>query len=110
MFYSWIDIEELGYENPKDFANEEMRRQDYEKAVVTPEGIEIIKKQRIPDFKLTPSVKKKMVQCKIFPNISLERTEKEFNNFCRENEIQEEDIIRVFYDNDRIFLVYNKEL
>ena len=103
MFYSWTDIEKFGYKNPKDFASEEMQRQDYEKAVVTPEGIEIIKKQRIPDFKLTPSVKKKMVQCKIFPNISLERTEKEFNNFCRENEIQEEDIIRVFYDNDRIF-------
>ena len=84
-----------------------MRRQDYEGAIVTPEGIKIIRKQRLPDFKLTPSVKKKMVQCKIFPNIALEQT---FNNFCRENEIQEEDIIRVFYDNDRIFLIYNKEL
>ena len=110
MFYSWSDIERLGYEYPKDLVNEEMQRQDYERAVVTSEGIEIIRKQRIPDFKLTPSVKKKITQCKIFPNISMERTEKEFNNFCRENEIQEEDIIRVFYDNDRIFLVYNKEL
>ena len=110
MFYSWTDIEKLGYKNPKDFASEEMQRQDYEKAVVTPEGIEIIKKQRIHDFKLTPSVKKKIAQCKIFPNISLERTEKDFNNFCIENEIQEEDIIRVSYDNNRIFLVYNKEL
>ena len=43
MFYSWTDIEKLGYKNPKDFASEEMQRQDYEKAVVTPEGIEIIK-------------------------------------------------------------------
>ena len=110
MFYSWTDIEKLGYENPKDFVNKEMQRQDYERTVVTSEGIEIIRKQCLPDFKPVPSVKKKMVQCKIFPNISLERTEKEFNNFCRENEIQEEDIIRVFYDNDRIFLVYNKEL
>ena len=110
MFYSWADIEKLGYENPKDFVNEEMRRQDYERAVVTPEGIEIIRNKRLSDFKPASSVKKKIAQCKIFPNISIERTEKEFNNFCRENEVQEEDIIRVFYDNDRIFLVYNKEL
>ena len=46
MFYSWTDIEKLGYKNPKDFANEETR-QDYERAVVTPEGIEIIKKPRL---------------------------------------------------------------
>lgn len=110
MFYSWTDIERLGYEYPKDLVNEEMQRQDYERAVVTSEGIEIIRKQRLPDFKLTPSVKKKITQCKIFPNISMERTEKDFNNFCRENEIQKEDIIRVSYEDGRIFLVYNKEL
>ena len=110
MFYSWTDIEKLGYENPKDFVNEEMRRQDYERAVATPEGIEIIRKQSLSDFKLAPSVKKKIAQCKIFPNIGLERTEKDFNNFCIESEIQEEDIISVSYDNNRIFLVYNKEL
>ena len=28
MFYSWTDIEKFGYENPKDFVNKEMQRQD----------------------------------------------------------------------------------
>ena len=109
MFYSWTDIENFGYKNIKDFAREETRRQDYEGAVVTPEGIEIIRKQHLSDFKPTPSIKKKIVQCKIFPNIGLE-SEEIFNNFCKENKVQEEDIIRVSYDNGRIFLVYNKEL
>ena len=80
MFYSWTDIENLGYKNIKDFAREETRRQDYEGAVVTPEGIEIIRKQHLSDFKPTPSIKKKIVQCKIFPNIGLE-SEEIFNNF-----------------------------
>ena len=110
MFYSWTDIENLGYKNIEDFAREEKRRQDFEKAIVTSEGIEIIKKQRLSDFKPTPSVKKKIVQCKIFPNTGIEQTEKIFNNFCKENKMQEEDIIRVSYDDGRIFLVYNKEL
>ena len=43
MLYSWTDIEKLGYENVEDFVHEEMWQQDYERAVVTPEGIEIIK-------------------------------------------------------------------
>ena len=110
MFYSWSDIEKLGYENIEDFAREETRRQDYERVVVTPKGIEIIRKQHLSDFKPAPSVKKKIVQCKIFPNMGLEQTEKNFNGFCEKNKIQEEDIIRVSYDDNRIFLVYNKEL
>lgn len=110
MFYSWTDIENLGYKNIKDFANEEARRQDYERAIVTPEGIEIIRRQHLFDFKPVPLIKEKIVQCKIFSNIGIEPTEKDFNNFCKENEIQEEDIIRASYDNGRIFLVYNKEL
>ena len=110
MFYSWADIEKLGYKNVEDFAHEETRRQDYEKAVVTPEGIEIIRKQRLSDFKPSPSVRKKIVQCKIFPNMGLEQTEKIFNSFCKEKELQIEDIIRVSYDDNRIFLVYNKEI
>ena len=110
MFYSWADIEKLGYENVEHFAHEEMRRQDYEKAIVTPEGIEVIRKQRLSDFKPAPSVKKKMAQCKVFPNMGMEQTEKDFNNFCKKNKIQEEDIIRVSYEDGRIFLVYNKEL
>lgn len=110
MFYSWADIEKLGYKNVEDFAHEETRRQDYEKAVVTPEGIEIIRRQRLSDFKPAPSVRKKIVQCKIFPNMGLEQTETDFNSFCKKNEIQIEDIIRVSYDDNRIFLVYNKEL
>ena len=59
MFYSWTDIENLGYKNIEDFAREERRRQDYEGAVVTPEGIEIIRKQRLSDFEHTSSIKKK---------------------------------------------------
>jgi len=109
MFYSWTDIEKLGYENVEDFVREEMRRQDYERVVATPEGIEIIRRQHLSDFKPVPSVRKKMVQCKIFPNMGLEQTEKNFNDFCKKNKIQEEDIIRVSYDDNRIFLVYNKE-
>lgn len=109
MFYSWTDIENLGYKSIEEFAREERRRHDYEKAIVTPEGMEIIRKQHLSDFKPTPSIKKKIVQCKIFPNIGLE-SEEIFNNFCKENKVQEEDIIRVSYDNGRIFLVYNKEL
>ena len=110
MFYSWTDIEKLGYEDVEDFAREEMQRQDYERAIATPEGIEIIRKQRLSDFKPAPSVKKKMAQCKIFLNMGMEQTEKDFNNFCKKNKIQEEDIIRVSYEDGRIFLVYNKEL
>ena len=109
MFYSWTDIEKLGYESVEHFAHEETRRKDYERAIVTPEGIEIIRKQHLSDFKPVPSVKKKMVQCKIFPNMGMEQTEKDFNNFCKVNKIQEEDIIRVSYEDNRIFLVYNKE-
>ena len=109
MFYSWTDIENLGYKNIEDFAREETRRQDYEHITVTPEGIEIIRKQHLSDFKPAPSIKKKIVQCKIFPNIGLE-SEEIFNNFCKENKVQEEDIIRISYDNGRIFLAYNKEL
>lgn len=110
MFYSWTDIEKLGYENVEHFAHEEMQRKDYERAIVTPEGIEIIRKQHLSDFKPAPSVKKKIAQCKIFPNMGLEQTEKDFNSFCKKNKIQEEDIIRVSYEDSRIFLVYNKEL
>lgn len=110
MFYSWTDIENLGYKNIKDFAREETRRQDYEKAVVTPEGIEIIRRQRLSDFKPAPSVKKKIAQCKVFPNMGMEQTETDFNSFCKKNKIQREDIIRVSYEDGRIFLVYNKEL
>lgn len=109
MFYSWTDIEKLGYENVEDFAREETRRQDYERAIVMPEGIEIIRKQHLSDFKPAPSVKKKIVQCKIFPNVGIEQTEKDFNSFCKKNKIHEEDIIRVSYEDGRIFLVCNKE-
>ena len=109
MFYSWTDIEKLGYENVEDFAHEVMRQQDYERAIVTPEGIEIIRKQRLSDFKPAPSVKKKIAQCKVFPNMGMEQTETDFNSFCQKNKIQKEDIIRVSYDDNRIFLVYNKE-
>lgn len=109
MFYSWTDIEKLGYENVEHFAHEEMRRKDYERAIVTPEGIEIIRKQHLSDFKPAPSVKKKMTQCKVFPNMGMEQTEKDFNNFCKKNQISKEDIIRVSYEDGRIFLVYNKE-
>lgn len=109
MFYSWTDIEKLGYEKIEDFAREETRRQDYERAVVTSEGIEIIRKQHLSDFKPAPLMKKKMAQCKIFPNMGLEQTEKDFNSFCKKNKIQEEDVIRVSYEDGRIFLVYNKE-
>lgn len=110
MFYSWTDIEKLGYEDVEDFAREEMQRQDYERAIATPEGIEIIRKQRLSDFKLAPSVKKKIAQCKVFPNMGMEQTETDFNSFCKKNKIQKEDIIRVSYEDGRIFLVYNKEL
>lgn len=110
MFYSWTDIEKLGYEDVENFAREEMRRKDYERAIVTPEGIEIIRKQRLFDFKPAPSVKKKMTQCKVFPNMGMEQTETDFNSFCKKNKIQKEDIIRVSYEDGRIFLVYNKEL
>lgn len=110
MFYSWTDIEKLGYEDVEDFAREEMQRQDYERAIATPEGIEIIRKQRLSDFKPVPSVKKKMAQCKIFLNMGMEQTETDFNSFCKKNKIQKEDIIRVSYEDGRIFLVYNKEL
>lgn len=41
--------------------------------------------------------------------MGMKQTEKNFNNFCQENEIQDRDIIRVSYDNGCIFLVYNKE-
>ena len=110
MFYSWTDIEKLGYENVEHFAHEEMRRKDYERAIVTPEGIEIIRKQHLSDFKPAPSVKKKIAQCKVFPNMGMEQTETDFNSFCKKNKIQKEDIIRVSYEDGRIFLVYNKEL
>lgn len=110
MFYSWTDLEKLGYEHPEDFAYEQMRRQDYERAIVTPEGVEIIRKQHLSDFKPAPSVKKKIAQCKVFPNMGMEQTETDFNSFCKKNKIQKEDIIRVSYEDGRIFLVYNKEL
>lgn len=110
MFYSWTDIEKLGYESVEHFAHEEMRRKDYERAIVTPEGIEIIRKQHLSDFKPAPSVKKKIAQCKVFPNMGMEQTETDFNSFCKKNKIQKEDITRVSYEDGRIFLVYNKEL
>ena len=111
MFYSWTDIEKLGYENPKDFVNEEMQRQDYEGAVVTPEGIEIIKKQRLSDFERTSSIKKKYAQCMLFSKVRLANfPEQAFNEFCIKNKIQQKDIIHVSYDDGDIFLVYNKEL
>lgn len=110
MFYSWTDIEKLGYENIDDFTYEITRQQDYEKVIVTPEGIEIIRKQHSSDFKPAPSVRKKIAQCKVFPNLGMEQTETDFNSFCKKNKIQKEDIIRVSYEDGRIFLVYNKEL
>ena len=110
MFYSWTDIEKLGYENPKDFVNEEMQRQDYEKAVVTSEGIEIIRKQRLSDLKYTSPIKK-YAQCMFFSKVRLANfPEQAFNEFCIKNKIQQEDIIHVSYDDGDIFLVYNKEL
>lgn len=110
MFYSWTDIEKLGYESVEKFAQDQMRHPDYEGAVVTGEGIEIRRRQHLSYFNSIPSVRKKMAQCKIFSNIDMKQTEKNFNNFCQENEIQDRDIIRVSYDNGSIFLVYNKEL
>lgn len=110
MFYSWTDIEKLGYKNVEDFARDQMRHPDYEGAVATGEGIEIRRRQHLSYFKSIPSVRKKIAQCKIFSNMGMKQTEKNFNNFCQENEIQDRDIIRVSYDNGCIFLVYNKEL
>ena len=111
MFYSWTDIENLGYKNIQDFAREEKRRQDYERAVVTPEGIEIIRKQRLSDFKCTSPIKKKYAQCMLFSKVRLANfPEQAFNEFCIKNKIQQEDIIHVSYDDGDIFLVYNKEL
>ena len=105
MFYSWTDIENLGYENVEDFDHEVMQQQ----IIIMPEGIEIIQKQHPSDFKSTPLIKKKIAQCKIFPNMGLEQTETDFNSFCKKNKIQKEDIIRISYEDGRIFLVYNKE-
>ena len=70
MFYSWTDIENLGYKNIEDFAREEKRRQDYEGAVVTPEGIEIIRKQRLSNFECTSPIKK-YAQCMLFSKVRL---------------------------------------
>jgi hypothetical protein len=110
MFYSWTDIENLGYKNIKDFAREEARRQDYEGAVVTPEGIEIIRKQRLSDLECTSPIKK-YAQCMLFSKVRLANfPEQAFNEFCIKNKIQQEDIIHVSYDDGDIFLVYNKEL
>ena len=111
MFYSWTDIENLGYKNIKDFTREEGRRQDYERAIVTPEGIEIIRKQHLSDFEHTPSIKKKYAQCMLFSKARLANfPEQAFNEFCIKNKIQQEDIIHVSYNDGDIFLVYNKEL
>lgn len=110
MFYSWTDIENLGYKNIEDFAREEKRRQDYERAVVTSEGIEIIRKQRLSDFECTSPIKK-YVQCMLFSKVRLANfPEQAFNDFCIKNKIQQEDIVHVSYDDGDIFLVYNKEL
>jgi hypothetical protein len=110
MFYSWTDIENLGYKNIKDFAREETRRQDYERAVVTPEGIEIIRKQRLSNLECTSPIKK-YVQCMLFSKVRLANfPEQAFNEFCIKNKIQQEDIVHVSYDDGDIFLVYNKEL
>lgn len=110
MFYSWTDIENLGYKNIKDFAREETRRQDYEGAIVTPEGIEIIRKQHLSDLKYTSPIKK-YAQCMLFSKVRLANfPEQAFNEFCIKNRIQQEDIIHVSYDDGDIFLVYNKEL
>lgn len=59
MFYSWTDIEKLGYKNVKDFARDQMRHPDYESAVATGEGIEIRRRQHLSDFKSIPSIRKK---------------------------------------------------
>jgi hypothetical protein len=110
MFYSWTDIENLGYKNIEDFARDEKRRQDYEKAVVTPEGIEIIRRQHRSDFDCTSPIKK-YAQCMLFSKVRLANfPEQAFNEFCIKNRIQQEDIIHVSYDDGDIFLVYNKEL
>lgn len=110
MFYSWTDIENLGYKNIEDFAREEKRRQDYEGAVVTSEGIEIIRKQRLSDFECTFPIKK-YAQCMLFSKVRLANfPEQAFNEFCIKNRIQQEDIIYVSYNDGDIFLVYNKEL
>lgn len=111
MFYSWSDIEKLGYENVEDFAHEETRRHDYERAVVTPEGVEIIRRQHLSDFERTSSIKKKYAQCMLFSKVRLANfPEQAFNEFCIKNRIQQEDIIHVSYNDEDIFLVYNKEL
>lgn len=110
MFYSWTDIENLGYKNIEDFAREEKRRQDYEGAVVTPEGIEIIRKQRLSNFECTSPIKK-YAQCMLFSKVRLANfPEQAFNEFCIKNKIQQEDIVYVSYNDGDIFLVYNKEL
>lgn len=107
MFYSWTQIEELGYKKIEDFARDQKRHPDYEGATVTSEGIEIRRRQALPDFKPAPSVKKKTIKCKIFPAMGIEETEKSFNNFCMTNNVCEENVVKVSYeDNGRIFLVY----
>lgn len=107
MFYSWTDIEKMGYKKVEDFAHDQKRHIDYEGAVVTSEGIEIRRRQARPDFKPAPSVKKKIIQCKIFPAIGVEGTEAAFNEFCQENDITSENVVKVHYtEGNRIFLVY----
>jgi hypothetical protein len=71
MFYSWTKIEELGYKKIEDFARDQKRHPDYDGAVVTSEGIEVKRRQTLPDFKPAPSIKKKDIQSKIFPAISV---------------------------------------
>lgn len=110
MFYSWTDIENLGYKSIEEFAREEKQRQDYEKAIVTPEGIEIIRKQRLSNLKYTSPIKK-YAQCMLFSKVRLANfPEQAFNEFCIKNRIQQEDIVHVSYNDGDIFLVYNKEL
>lgn len=46
------------------------------------------------------------LESKLFLNISYKAVENEFNKFLVENEIKKEQVVRVSYDNNIIFMVW----
>lgn len=46
------------------------------------------------------------LESKIFLNIDYKKVENEFNKFLSENEIKQEQVVNVRYDNNIIFLVW----
>ena len=112
MFYSWTDIEELGYSNVENFIKEQYNKNNIEEMISFDTGIYVKTRPNFPYPNIDcTEKKKKYAQCMIFSKVRLAVfPEQAFNEFCVKNKIQQEDIIQVSYNDGDIFLVYNKEL